>query len=75
MVFIDGDHRYAGVREDIAVWVHYVKPGGLLVFHDYIAPEDRAPSIVGRVWEAIDDAGLVDHYNYIVSDRLIAFKM
>ena len=74
MIFVDGDHRYAGVQGDIAAWMPCVKPGGLFVFHDYIAPEDRTPSIIGRVWEAIRDINLVDHYKYTLVDRLIAFE-
>jgi len=35
MVFLDGDHRYEAVRDDIAGWARHVKPGGLLVGHDF----------------------------------------
>jgi spore maturation protein CgeB len=35
LLFIDGDHHYEVVREDIANWVPKVRPGGTVVFHDY----------------------------------------
>jgi predicted O-methyltransferase YrrM len=34
LLFVDGDHSYAGVKRDIAAWVRYVKPGGAVAFHD-----------------------------------------
>jgi len=35
LVFIDADHRYSAVKEDIACWYEKVKPGGILCGHDY----------------------------------------
>jgi hypothetical protein len=34
LLFIDGDHRYAGVRSDIALWTPKVRPGGIVCGHD-----------------------------------------
>jgi hypothetical protein len=34
-VFIDADHAYASVRQDIIDWLPKVKPGGWLCGHDY----------------------------------------
>lgn len=39
MVFIDGDHRYDSVCEDIAFWMGWIKEGGLLCGHDMYIPE------------------------------------
>jgi predicted O-methyltransferase YrrM len=36
MVFIDGDHSYEGVKRDWELFVPYVKPFGVVVFHDTI---------------------------------------
>jgi predicted O-methyltransferase YrrM len=41
MVYIDGCHRYAAVKEDINIWVQKIKPGGLLAGHDYNIMETR----------------------------------
>lgn len=35
MVFIDGDHRYGCVRDDIKDWWPHVKRGGIICGHDY----------------------------------------
>jgi len=34
LIFIDGDHEYAGVKDDIESWLPKVKNGGVVVFHD-----------------------------------------
>lgn len=34
-VYIDGDHGYDGCRLDIRLWLHKVKPGGVLAGHDW----------------------------------------
>ena len=34
LVFVDGDHSPAGVREDWEVWHRHVSAGGSLAFHD-----------------------------------------
>ena len=35
LVFLDGDHCYQAVRQDIIMWSRLVRPGGLLCGHDY----------------------------------------
>ncbi len=35
LVFIDGDHSYECVRQDIDSWMPKVRPGGILAGHDY----------------------------------------
>ena len=42
ILFIDGDHSYAGVKEDFLMYSSYVKPGGIVFFHDIVASEDHA---------------------------------
>jgi MMP 1-O-methyltransferase len=34
LVFIDGDHTEAGCRLDWDLWHRFVRPGGVVVFHD-----------------------------------------
>lgn len=31
---IDGDHSYDGVKGDFDAWIHFVRPGGAVLFHD-----------------------------------------
>jgi len=35
MVFIDGDHRYPSVAQDIDLWAPLLMPGGTIALHDY----------------------------------------
>lgn len=40
LLFIDGDHRYAGAKADFDCYAPLVRPGGLIAFHD-IVPDYR----------------------------------
>lgn len=66
-LFIDGDHSAAGVRQDFEDYAPFVRPGGLIAFHD-IRPDERNWSgEVHRVWpelaarfggeELVDESG------------------
>ena len=37
--FIDGDHRYKAVIEDLCCWFPKIRPGGLIGGHDYVGPD------------------------------------
>jgi cephalosporin hydroxylase/Flp pilus assembly protein TadD len=37
-IFVDGDHTYQGVRQDIIDYFPLLAPGGIMVFHDYLPP-------------------------------------
>lgn len=47
-IFVDGDHSYAGVKQDIVNYYPLLAPGGLMIFHDYLPPLDQknSPSIL-----------------------------
>jgi len=55
-VFIDGDHTYGGVCEDIAMWKPKVRPGGVLCGHDYGNP--RCPDVERAVNDSLGKANL-----------------
>ncbi len=43
-MFIDGDHTYEGVRDDIRNYYPFLKPGGIMLFHDFLpalTPENK----------------------------------
>ena len=43
VVFLDGDHSYEAVCDDIKLWVPHIKSGGILCGHDYrFTPVQRA---------------------------------
>lgn len=58
LVFIDADHSYEGVREDIEAWFPKVKSGGWIGGHDYQNPDARFCFGVDRaVDEWIEETG------------------
>jgi predicted O-methyltransferase YrrM/tetratricopeptide (TPR) repeat protein len=40
-IFVDGDHTYPGVRQDILDFYPLLRPGGVMVFHDYLPALDE----------------------------------
>jgi predicted O-methyltransferase YrrM len=45
-LFIDGDHRYEGVKADFEMYSPLVRPGGLIGFHDIVpGPPDKAGGV------------------------------
>lgn len=65
-LFIDGDHEYNGVLEDLIQWYSLVRPGGLIAFHDIVPDEEAKTGIrpknsliwgggVYRFWAQIKD--------------------
>lgn len=52
VLFIDGDHGYAGAKADYVRYRQLVRPGGLIVLHD-IAPHDNPSVGVRYLWQEI----------------------
>ncbi len=44
-LFLDGDHSYEGVKADFTMYGPFVRPGGLIAFHDTVFIDD-----VKRFW-------------------------
>ena len=53
IVFIDADHSYEGVKNDIIYWAPKVKSGGVICGHDYGL--DRFPGVKKAVLEFFDE--------------------
>jgi predicted O-methyltransferase YrrM len=60
-IFIDANHDYTHVKEDIKLWLPKVKPGGLLAGHDYI----NWPGVKKAVDELLPDAEQVSVRSWI----------
>ncbi|MDH6099008.1 class I SAM-dependent methyltransferase [Anabaenopsis sp. FSS-46] len=43
-IFVDGDHSYEGVKQDIINYYPLLALGGLMIFHDYLPPLDEQNS-------------------------------
>jgi predicted O-methyltransferase YrrM len=53
LLFIDGDHRYSGVKRDWKLYAPLVKRHGVIVFHDILF-HPKVPSCkVDRLWKEI----------------------
>jgi len=53
VLFIDGDHSYAGVRADFELWSPLVRPGGLVLFHDILPHKHVAHCEVDQLWNEL----------------------
>lgn len=52
-VFIDANHEYEYIKENLELWTPKVKPGGLVAGHDYNSPKEK-----GKGWgitKAVDE--------------------
>ena len=54
IIFIDGDHRHAQVMKDVEGALAVLNPGGTIVMHDCLPPDEKheAPFLCGTVWRA-----------------------
>ncbi len=54
-LFIDGDHRYEGVKSDFEMYKDLVKKGGLIAFHDIVDTEyhHNLNCFVDKLWNEI----------------------
>jgi cephalosporin hydroxylase len=50
ILFIDGDHSYAGVKKDYEMYKDLVKDGGYIMFHDTVNPNEG----VKQFWDELD---------------------
>ena len=48
-LFIDGDHRYEGVKQDFLCYRSFVKEGGLILFHDIMRDSGHGGAWAGGV--------------------------
>lgn len=52
-LFIDGDHRYEGVKRDFEMYGPMVRKGGIIAFHDIVEGPPDAVGGVPRFWREI----------------------
>lgn len=74
LIFIDGDHTYAGCKADIDAWLPHMAEGSIVAFHDSGAPQcegvNRAidewlASAVG--WVELPRAGTIRAFKHVLS--------
>lgn len=52
-LFIDGDHRYGGVKKDFEMYSPLVRKGGIIAFHDIVPHPPETRCEVSRFWNEI----------------------
>jgi predicted O-methyltransferase YrrM len=68
-LFIDGDHSYAGVKQDFEFYSRFVKRGGLIGFHD-IHHRPAQPEIeVHRFWDELKSSRRHQEFVETTDDR------
>lgn len=65
-LFIDGDHRYDGVKRDFELWTPLVAAGGHVGFHDILRNHEGHNCEVDRFWSELKNR--FSHFE-IVADR------
>jgi len=48
LVYVDGDHSLEGVLADIQAWESKLMVGGVMAFHDYLAPQYGVRQVVDQ---------------------------
>ena len=69
MVFIDGDHAYKSIKEDIYFWKSKVRDGGILCGHDCECRPQDLPKSANYTWQrdldSIDGKGTIFSHLHI----------
>lgn len=52
-LFIDGDHTYAGVKQDFEMYSPLVRKGGLIAFHDIVVHPPELDCHVDEFWNEL----------------------
>jgi predicted O-methyltransferase YrrM len=66
-LFIDGDHRYEGVKSDFEMYKPLVKKGGLVAFHDIVETDyhHNLGCYVDQLWNEVKDD--YEHVEFVQS--------
>jgi predicted O-methyltransferase YrrM len=73
-VFIDGDHSRAGVLNDTELARYWVRPGGIIIFHDYHDLRDAAGVPLVDVRAVLHDFAAAGHDIKHVEGTWLAFE-
>ncbi len=61
-LFIDGDHTEEGVTADYQDYREFVRPAGMIAFHDIVERQPFATNQVHHLWRKIKQTGVVEEY-------------
>lgn len=61
-LFIDGDHTFEGVTADYHNYRDFVRPGGIIAFHDIVEKQPFANNQVHMLWQTIKKQTLTEEF-------------
>jgi len=61
-LFIDGDHTEAGVAQDYNDYREFVRPGGIIAFHDIIENQPLPDNQVYHFWNKVKQGQVVEEF-------------
>lgn len=61
-LFIDGDHTEAGVEADYNDYREFVRPGGLIAFHDIVEKQPLPTNQVYHLWKRLRETAEVEEF-------------
>lgn len=61
-LFIDGDHTEAGVERDYNDYKEFVRPGGIVAFHDIIENQPLPDNQVYHFWKKVKQGKAVEEF-------------
>ena len=70
-VFIDGNHDYDHVLEDIDGWTDKVKPGGVIAGHDYRQDSTRNYGVIRAVKEYTEEYSIAPLFEFRGGGKLV----
>lgn len=67
LLWIDGDHSPEGVRRDFESWQPFLRPGGVVAFHDALDPDGGPAQLIETL--------LGDSFEHVATaERLVALR-
>lgn len=61
-IFIDGDHTESGVTADYNDYKEFVRPGGIIAFHDIVESQPLATNQVYHLWKKIKPTAVTEEF-------------
>jgi cephalosporin hydroxylase len=61
-LFIDGDHTVEGVKADYEDYREFVRPGGIIAFHDIVEKQPLPDNQVFHFWKEVRPGKIVEEF-------------
>lgn len=61
-IFIDGDHTVEGVTADYNDYQEFVRPGGIIAFHDIVESQPLVTNQVYHLWKTIKPNAVTEEF-------------